>query len=132
MMNATTDVIQPLDFLKLIAHEVRWNILSFLTRSDYCVQDLARLVDQPQNLVSYHLRQLRTPHIVSERRSTADSRDIYYSLDFDTLQTFYALASDALHPALRKTGTLVEEVIEHLPDAPIRVLFLCSENSARS
>lgn len=131
-MSHNVSTTQPLDFLKLLAHDIRWNILALLTRSDYCVQDLSRLMAQPQNLVSYHLKQLRTHHIVTERRSAADSRDIYYSLDFDTLQTLYTTAADMLHPALRKTDTAVEGAIAHLPDTSIRVLFLCSENSARS
>ena len=131
-MSATTSPEQPLDFLKLLAHEIRWNILTLLSRSDYCVQDLSRLIAQPQNLVSYHLKQLRGHHIVTERRSAADSRDIYYSLDFATLHTLYFAAAETLHPALSITDTTLEEEVSHLPDTPIRVLFLCTENSARS
>lgn len=124
--------VQPPHFLKLLAHDIRWNILVLLARSDYCVQDLVHLIQQPQNLVSYHLRQLRVHHLVTERRSAADSRDMYYSLNFETLQTLYLAAADALHPALRSTNTTLQETGSHLPDKPIRVLFLCTENSARS
>lgn len=131
-MNASISSTRSLEFLKLLAHNVRWNILALLSYSDYCVQDIARQLAQPQNLVSYHLKQLRNHHIVTERRSTADSRDIYYSLDFTTLQMLYATAADTLHPALCKLDTAVEEAIAHLPAPKIRVLFLCSENSARS
>jgi protein-tyrosine-phosphatase/DNA-binding transcriptional ArsR family regulator len=131
-MSATALTIQPPRFLKLLAHEVRWNILVLLARSDYCVQELARLIQQPQNLVSYHLKQLRSQNIVTERRSAADSRDIYYSLDFDMLHTLYFAAAETLHPALSRVDTTVEERASHLPDKPIQVLFLCTENSARS
>lgn len=123
---------QPPQFLKLLAHDIRWKLLRLLARSDYCVQDLVRLVEHPQNLVSYHLRQLRGQNLVTERRSAADSRDIYYSLNFATLHTMYFAAADALHPALRSTGTTLQETVSHLPDKPVRVLFLCTENSARS
>lgn len=123
---------QPPHFLKMLAHDIRWQLLVLLARSDYCVQDLVRLVEHPQNLVSYHLRQLRGQNLVTERRSAADSRDIYYSLNFETLHKLYFAAANALHPALSSTDTTLLETVSHLPDKPIRVLFLCSENSARS
>lgn len=131
-MSVTFPGMQPPHFLKLLAHDVRWNILVLLARSDYCVQELARLIQQPQNLVSYHLRQLRNHNIVTERRSAADSRDIYYSLDFETLHTHYFAAADQLHPALSRPDATKQETVAHLPDNPVRVLFLCTENSARS
>src|ERR1700676_3017139 len=104
-MNASISSTNSLAFLKVLAHDVRWNILTLLTSSDYCVQDIARQLMQPHNLVSYLLKQLRNHHLVIERRSTADSRDIYYSLDFTTLQLLYATAADTLHPALRTLDT---------------------------
>ena len=129
-MQRTSSDVQPPDFLKLLAHDIRWKILVLLGRSDYCVQELVRLVEQPQNLVSYHLRQLRGQNLVSERRSSADSRDIYYSLNFETLSTLYSAAADALHPAL--SSSITEQLDEVAPNKPVRVLFLCTENSARS
>jgi protein-tyrosine-phosphatase len=131
-MSVPISTIEPPHFLKLLAHDVRWKILVALARSDYRVQELVHLIEQPQNLVSYHLGRLRSQHIVTERRSAADSRDIYYSLDFVTLHTLYFAAAEALHPALSRTDTTLQETAAHLPDQPIRVLFLCTENSARS
>src|SRR6266487_3738821 len=90
--------VQSPDFLKLLAHDVRWKILSVLARSDFCVQELVRLLDYPQNLVSYHLRRLREQDIITERRSSADGRDIYYSLDLDTLHRLY-VSSAGSHPS---------------------------------
>src|SRR5712691_4164687 len=66
---------QPPSILKLLAHEIRWKLLALLARSDYCVQELVGFLHQPQNLVSYHLRQLRDENVVPERRSSADARD---------------------------------------------------------
>ena len=132
-MNAMAiETLSPPHFLKLLAHEVRWKIVVLLAHSDYCVQDLSYLIEQPQNLVSYHLRQLRKQNIVTERRSAADSRDVYYSLDFNMLQTLYFAAAESLHPALSRIDIAEQEVITHLPNMSIRVLFLCTENSARS
>ncbi len=116
-------------FLKLAAHEIRWHLLSVLARSDYRVQELVQMIGQPPNLVSYHLRQLRDQHVVTERRSTADERAIYYSLDLETVSTLYRAAGEALHPALR----LFPDGSSLPPLAPRqRVLFLCTGNSARS
>ena len=63
-MDTALSSAQSPDILKLLAHDVRWKILSLLARSDYCVQELVRFLEQPQNLVSYHLRQLRSQNIV--------------------------------------------------------------------
>lgn len=131
-MHPATSTIQPPHFLKLLAHDIRWKILVLLAHSDHRVQELVRLLDQPQNLVSYHLRQLRNRSIITERRSAADGRDIYYSLDLDTFHTLYTSVGQALHPALGNIEATSQQQQWHLLAKPIRVLFLCTENSARS
>src|SRR6266567_7166175 len=104
-MSVALSSAQSPSFLKLLAHDLRWKILVLLGRSDYCVQEIVRLLDQPQNLVSYHLRRLYDQHLVTERRSAADGRDIYYSLDLDLLRTHYIAAAETLHPGLSDTKT---------------------------
>src|SRR6476659_8311290 len=99
-MSATALSQQPPAFLKLLAHDMRWRLVSALARSDHRVNELVRLLDQPMNLVSYHLKQLRDQQLVTERRSSADGRDVYYSLDLDLLRTRYLATGAALHPAL--------------------------------
>src|SRR5438067_6872954 len=126
-MSVTLSDRQPPHFLKLLAHDVRWKLLVLLARSDYCVQELAHLIQQPQNLVSYHLRQLRSHDLVTERRSAADSRDIYYSLDFDTLHTLYFAADNSVQPALSNTGAQPQMAEASLPRKTTRVLLLCTE-----
>src|SRR5215471_15681542 len=88
------------DFLKLLAHDLRWKMLTLLARSDYNGQDFMRLLGLPQNLISYHLRKLHEQRLVREHRSTADERSVYYSLDLDTVRSLYQSAGEALHPAL--------------------------------
>ena len=119
------------DFLKLLAHDLRWSLVTALARSDHRVQELVRLLDQPMNLVSYHLKQLRDHKLVTERRSSADGRDVYYSLDLDLLRTRYFATGTALHPAFAPTSSAAVDAIDtQTPQA--RVLFLCTHNSARS
>ena len=131
-MNTTLSPVQSPDILKLLAHDMRWRILSLLARSDYCVQELVRFLEQPQNLVSYHLRRLHDHGIVTERRSTADGRDIYYSLNLEKLHALYITSAGALHPALGKAQISSEEQITTFPHKSVRILFLCTSNSARS
>jgi protein-tyrosine-phosphatase len=127
----STAFMHPPRILQLLAHEIRWNLLQFLAHSDYTVQELVRLVGQPQNLVSYHLRQLRELAVVTERRSAADERFLYYSLDLDHLHTLYFSATSPLHPALG-VGTHPSKQEEWTFAHPPRILFLCTQNSARS
>jgi protein-tyrosine-phosphatase/DNA-binding transcriptional ArsR family regulator len=118
------------EVLKALAHEIRWNILALLTHSDYCVAELEHFLDQPKNLVSYHLKKLRELHLVTERRSSADGRDVYYSLDLETVQRHYREAGRALHPVLDQHA--FDPGMSVQLGTPVRLLFLCTENSARS
>ena len=117
--------------LQLIADPQRWRVLQELGRSDRRVGELCDLLQKPQNLVSYHLAQLRDAGLVTSRRSSADGRDTYYRVDVQRCTRAFAEASEALHPA----GRLAAPV----PSPPSRrgrraveVLFLCTGNSARS
>ncbi len=127
------DALAPLPgVLKLVSHEVRWNLLQLLSRSDYRVQELVERLNLPQNLVSYHLKQLREGHLVTEHHSDADERAIFYSLDVELLQAGYSAAGETLHPAVVGAVRGPERQDEVRRQAPLRVLFLCTENSARS
>ncbi len=131
-MDLNLSFIQSPDILKVMAHDLRWKILCLLSRSDYCVQELVRFLEQPQNLVSYHLRRLYNYGIVTERRSTADGRDIYYSLEMEKLQMLYFTGAGTLHPALVNTQIPSAEQITISPHKTARILCLCTGNSARS
>lgn len=123
---------QSLAFLKLLAHDIRWRILLALATSDFRVEELVALVKQPPNLVSYHLKRLRLLRLVTERRSSADGRDIYYSLNLDQFRSLYGETGQALHPAIRISDPQLSPQEEAFVSAPVRVLFLCTHNSARS
>src|SRR5882724_11738625 len=116
----------PPGFLGLAGHPVRWRLVSELALGDRQVHELAALVGQAQSLVSYHLGKLRKASLVTTRRSTADGRDTYYSLDLALCGQLLAGAGGALHPALLLTP----------PASPAprggQVLFLCTGNSSRS
>lgn len=95
------------------------------------MNELVGLLEQPPSLVSYHLRQLAGYDLVRLRRSAADARDTYYSLNFTVLRRMLADTGASLHPGLSEGEELDGEVLSKLPKG-LRVLFLCTHNSARS
>jgi protein-tyrosine-phosphatase/DNA-binding transcriptional ArsR family regulator len=122
----------PPELFKLLAHEVRWHLLSVLAYSDYRVHELVSRLEKPMNLISYHLSLLRKEGLVHERRSAADARDVYYSVDLEHLQTLYKSAVGSLHPALGDPQPSGDEQSTSAKLPPTRVLFVCTHNSARS
>ena len=131
-MRATQTKTQPLDFLKLLAHDIRWRILLALSRSDLRVEELVKQIRQPHNLISYHLKRLRLQKLVSERRSSADARDIYYTLNLDRFRQMYLETGQALHPGVSEPLFTTQSQTKTLSNSPVRILFLCTHNSARS
>jgi protein-tyrosine-phosphatase/DNA-binding transcriptional ArsR family regulator len=147
-------------FLRLIADETRWLIVRMLAFSDLRAGEIGAALHLPSNALSYHLKRLRTAGVLRDRRSSGDARDVYYHLDVARLQDLYAAAGDALYPDLfRLFNSAIRADAEgsrsdrplngsangtpaELSDAPtssrttlsrpMRVLFLCTHNSARS
>jgi protein-tyrosine-phosphatase/DNA-binding transcriptional ArsR family regulator len=125
-------VEDPPVFVQLAAHPLRWQLLRELVRSDRAVWELTELVDAPQNLVSYHLRQLRNGGLVSTRRSSADGRDSYYAIDLASCRRELQAAGGGLHPALWLAPVDPAPPVPGRSRRKRRVLFLCTGNSARS
>jgi protein-tyrosine-phosphatase len=115
--------------LALLGDPLRWQLVVELGRSDRRVGELVQIVGKPQNVVSYHLAELRRAGIVSARRSSADARDVYYRADLFLCRDRLGDAMSDLHPALALVPMPAEDEVR--PPRP-RVLFLCTGNSARS
>ena len=111
--------------MRMAAHPLRWAMLTALSASDLRVRELVAAVDEPQNLVSYHLRQLRATGLVDARRSSFDGRDSYYHLNLPHCAAAFGESARMLHPAL------VPQQGHPIP-TDSSVLFLCTGNSARS
>ena len=121
-----------LEFLRLAGDPVRWQLLRELARSDRHVRELTDLTGRPQNLVSYHLGKLRSAGLVSARRSSADGRDAYYTVELDRLGELLGGTGRAVHPGLRLAPALSTGPAPQPGAAAARLLFLCTGNSARS
>jgi protein-tyrosine-phosphatase/DNA-binding transcriptional ArsR family regulator len=122
--------LSPLGFLQLVGDAQRWQLLVELARSDRRVGELTELCGKQQNLVSYHLGELRRAGLVTSRRSSADRRDTYYRVDMARCSELLCAAGAALQPGLRlgpRPGSLAT-IRGRAPS----VLFLCTGNSARS
>jgi ArsR family transcriptional regulator, arsenate/arsenite/antimonite-responsive transcriptional repressor / arsenate reductase (thioredoxin) len=123
----------PPEVYRLLGDPIRWQIMQALTRSDLRVGELVATVERPQNLVSYHLSDLRQAGLVASRRSTADGRDVYYRAQHDAIRTMLDSASATLHPSIHSlrpasSRTEMHNRTHHVP----MVLFVCSGNSSRS
>jgi protein-tyrosine-phosphatase len=125
MANPTT---QPPDVLRMLAHPLRWQLVTTLSITDQRVQELVERLRQPYNLVSYHLKLLRDMDLVSQRQSDADRRDLYYHLNLEKLQEDYQAAGLIIYPGwIWNEGSIMPADHE-----PLRVIFLCTYNSVRS
>jgi protein-tyrosine-phosphatase/DNA-binding transcriptional ArsR family regulator len=129
MVTPLTESSMP-EVLRLMGDQRRWRLLQELAKSDLRVGELVERLGKPQNLVSYHLAELRKSGLVSSRRSSADGRDSYYRFEVGRCAELLHAAGVALTPALR----LRSDRNRPLPSVHRQpsVLFLCTGNSARS
>ena len=114
-----------------MADPVRWQLLQSLAHSDRRVGELVVQTAKPQNLVSYHLGELRKAGLVSARRSSADGRDVYYRVDLGRCRELLRTAGIGIHPALELSFAPSAHQASGRRSRPT-VLFLCTGNSARS
>lgn len=123
----------PPPFLGLAGHPVRWRLLAELAQSDRLVDELVERVGHPQPLVSYHLGRLRAGELVASRRSSKDGRAVYYRARLGRCASGLAAAGRSLHPGLAsRPAEMPADLSADAAGAPVRVLFVCTGNSARS
>jgi protein-tyrosine-phosphatase/DNA-binding transcriptional ArsR family regulator len=139
-MAHVTDLLTPspdvLRFFRALADDTRLAIVRMLALGDLRAGELGLALQMPSNAVAYHVKQLQSLDLLHDRRSSADARDVYYHLDLPRLHHLFATTGDALYPSM---GMRAESDAQAQPSdtvgvlsRPLRVLFLCTHNSARS
>jgi len=81
------------DYLKAINDENRLAILTVLKKGPLCVCEIFPLLNLSQNLVSHHLKVLRTIGLIKNKR---EGIKIIYSRDEDTIIKFQILLSNTI------------------------------------
>jgi DNA-binding transcriptional ArsR family regulator len=120
------------EFLRLAGDPLRWRLPTELARSDRHVRELTGLLDRPQNLVPYHLGKLRAAGLVSARRSSADARVAYHTVDLGRFGELLAQAGRVVHTGLRLAPVSPLLPAASAGRAAARPLFLGTGKSTRS
>ena len=106
----TSDLARRATVHAALADPARLQITDTLLTGDASPSELAAMLAMPSNLLAHHLHVLEQAGIITRRRSEGDRRRTYLQLIPGTLDSLAA-------PAAR---------------AALRVLFVCTANSARS
>ena len=85
----------PLEIIKAMENDVRFEIVAILAQRECCVCDLEQMLVMNQSKVSYHLAALREVGLISLEQRGKNS---YYHLERNTL---YVLGGQLLETLLR-------------------------------
>ncbi len=132
---ALVDLVAPppdvLQFFRALADDKRLAIVRLLALTDLRVGEIRAALRLESNAVSYHLKQLSALGLLQDHRSSSDARDVYYRVDLEQLDRLYMQAGDCMHPGLVPSApSSADQIVTDR--VPLRVLFLCTHNSARS
>lgn len=93
-----------------LSDPARLAIVDHLLTGDASPSELRNVVPIPSNLMAHHLGVLKRAGVVSQSRSEADGRRTYLTLNHSTLERAVPTAQRSAH----------------------RIVFVCTQNSARS
>jgi len=74
------------ELFKTLGDPTRVRIMDALAKNEFCVCDLAELLELSQSATSHQLRVLRSNHLVKYRR---EGKMVYYSLDDEHVMALY-------------------------------------------
>lgn len=93
---AAPDVTAAAAIAAILGDPVRAGILALLGSGPHCVCEMAAALDERQNNVSNHLRQLRRAGLVRASRHMVDARWVYYERDEEACVAALAVLDDLL------------------------------------
>ena len=106
----TDDLVRRVSIHAALADPSRLAIIDRLIIGDASPSELQLLLSMPSNLIAHHINVLESAAVVVRTRSEADRRRTYLSLNADALETMV--------PSTHRSAK--------------RVVFVCTQNSARS
>lgn len=83
---------------RMLGDTTRVRILDALSRTELCVQDLARRIDLTESAVSHQLRLLRGMRLVRPRRA---GRQVFYTLDDHHIVRLFAQGLEHVQERVR-------------------------------
>jgi len=88
-----SDLLEVLDFLKIISEENRIKILCLLKDGERCVCDIWQCLKLHQNLVSHHLKVLKRFDLVFSRKQGVK---VFYKLNKKVVKKYLTLLNNFL------------------------------------
>lgn len=85
--------------LKLLADPTRLRIFDLLMQGVQCNCELSSALEMRPNLISHHLRALRTAGLVDVEQDQSDARWLYYLVNQSVLGEFRTLLDAFLNPS---------------------------------
>ena len=91
--------------IKALAHPSRLFIVDRLSQRDYCVQELAEMIEADISTVSKHLSVLRNAGIVKDEK---DGQKVYYKLNCPCVLNFFTCVETVIATTVKEQAALLE------------------------
>jgi len=91
--------------IKALAHPSRLFIIDRLSRDDYCVQELAEMIEADISTVSKHLSVLKNAGLI---RDTKEGQKVYYKLSCPCVLNFFACVETVIATTAKEQAALLK------------------------